>query len=111
MFLLLGVHICLSYRESYKTMTGLYVITLGMVYGLFVCKMITCTMTHMLFNPLPWEMITLAIFYIPGLSDSARLHAAFVVSVLLYLNFTRGIILQITEYLGIYCFSVQKRQK
>jgi hypothetical protein len=60
----------------------------------------------------PFEIVTLIVHFggLPEPQVVQLFWLNFILTLLLSLHFLRGVINQITEYLGIYCFSIEKRK-
>lgn len=96
---------------------GLVLISYGVLYSLFCCKIIICSMTDTVFPLFHTESIIPIITTIYLLFNNSKLDNNTII-ILFSLNiasivlgsigFLYGVVTQITNHLGIYCFSLKK---
>jgi hypothetical protein len=89
----------------------------GLAFTIVTTKLIISTMAKMPFSGFQIESLIFGIYFYAQYNllgddyDKNQVYAfilAFVLTSVLYLKFARVCILQITENLGIYCFSISK---
>eukprot|EP01016_Furgasonia_blochmanni_P044525 TRINITY_DN6189_c0_g1_i3.p1 TRINITY_DN6189_c0_g1~~TRINITY_DN6189_c0_g1_i3.p1 ORF type:complete len:157 (-),score=46.35 TRINITY_DN6189_c0_g1_i3:133-603(-) len=118
-FLQILLHVWLGSR-LFAEYPAYLIICFGSVFAFITIKMIVCSVTHMDFPALHIEFVPLLAFTVffklfePILPyELARiLFFACIAGIMIFeLAFISGVVNQITEHLGIYCFQLGKRPK
>ena len=101
--------------------TGFAYMSILLLYCLITTKLIVCIMSKMYFSFLHWEyLVFLPFFYIQSQYDGTvqseetikwAFIATFVAMFLLYARFVQSCIGQLTEYLNVSCFTIDKKEK
>ncbi|CAI2370650.1 unnamed protein product [Moneuplotes crassus] len=104
-----------------KNNAGLVYLSVVFLFVLVTCKLIICHMAKMDYNVIHFEFLVFApYFYLQsqynGTQESENtlklvFYATFVVMFFITFRFIQTCINQLTEYLGIYCFSIEKRKE
>ncbi len=104
-----------------KANAGLAYFSVIFLFVLVTCKLIVCHMAKMEYNVIHFEFLLFApFFYIQSKYDGSleseqnvkmAFYATFLVLFLITFRFIQTSISQLTEYLGIYCFTIGKRKE
>ena len=100
---------------------GLFYILVTLIYNIVLVKLVVCLMAKMSFLPIHLEYLTFLIyFYFQSKYDGSiesennvryAFYVTFGILSFLYLRLFQSCITQLTSYLDIYCFSIEKKVK
>ncbi|KAL4486388.1 hypothetical protein ABPG72_007174 [Tetrahymena utriculariae] len=107
-------------KELYKNYSAIILLSFGLLVSLLTCKLIICSLTKMDFPTfhveiLPYYILLLIFNNYPEVMDLKNkiygTTAVTVLTIIFSFHYTSSVISQITRHLGIYCFSLRKREK
>ena len=107
--------------EFVRNNLGLFYIMVTLIYNIVLVKLVVCLMAKMNFQPLHLEYLTFLIYFYfqskyDGSSESEdklrySFYVTFGILAVLYFRLMQSWINQLTTFLNIYCFSIEKKAK
>jgi len=118
--LLLSLHFW-SYLEVFQKDAALIILSSALIFSLITCRLIICSLTETRTKFIHWEVVVFFCFYLAMRFVVPLFHSRLAEKVVLFTLpiyvaasvaiWAHGIITEISSHLGIYCFSLEKREK
>jgi len=118
--LLLALHFW-SYLEVFRKDAALIILSSALIFSLITCRLIICSLTESKTQLIHWEVVVFAGFFlllrfVVPMFQSRSLEKVVLGLLPLYVvasvaYWAHGVIVQISDHLGIHCFSLKKKDK